>query len=205
MVNDPVSAPVTVGVNPAYTVQVAPAVSVAPQVLRARNDVGLVPPNVMESSSTTAVPEFVSVTICIAELLPTFTVPNASVVALSFSTGTAVPDPVKVTFCGDPVALSVIVKVPLSAPEAVGLKLTYRLHEAPAANVAPQVCNCSNELAFVPVIAIELIVAVIVPGLLSVTTCRSLVLPTAVAGNASDATLNPSEPGATPVPVMATS
>jgi hypothetical protein len=124
MLNDAVSAPVTVGVNPAYTVQVAPAVRVAPHVLRARNDVGLVPPSVMESNSTTAVLEFVSVTVFIAELLPTFTVPNASVVALNFSTGTAIPVPVSVTFCGDPVALSVMVNVPLSAPAADGLKLT---------------------------------------------------------------------------------
>jgi hypothetical protein len=53
--------------------------------------------------------------------------------------------------------------------------------------------------------AIELIVAVIVPGLLRVTICRSLVLPTTVAGKASEVTLNPSAPGATPVPVIETS
>ena len=68
-----------------------------------------------------------------------------------------------------------------------------------------KVCNCTNELAFVPAMAIELIVAVIVPGLLRVTICRSLVLPTTVAGKASEVTLNPSAPGATPVPVIETS
>jgi len=93
-------------------------------VLSSRNDVGLIPPSVMESNSTTAVPELVSVNVFNAAVDPAFSVPNAKVVALSFNTGTAVPVPVNVTFWGDPVALSVTLSVPVRAPAAVGLNAT---------------------------------------------------------------------------------
>ncbi len=186
--------------------QVAPAVNVAPQVFSARNDVALVPPSVMESSSTVAVPEFVSVTVCTAELLPTFSVPNARVVVLSFSAGTAVPVPVSVTFCGDPVALSVMVSVPVSAPAAVGLKATYTEQEAFAASVAAQPFRSTNDVALVPPSAIELSVTLAVPVLVSVTVCRSLVVPTAVLGKASDVMLTDRvvELALAPVPDRAT-
>jgi hypothetical protein len=78
-------------------VQLAPAVNVALQVFNSKNEVGLVPPNVIESSSKTAVPEFVSVSAWMAEEDPTFVVAKVSPVALNFSTGTAVPVPVSVT------------------------------------------------------------------------------------------------------------
>jgi len=93
-------------------------------VFSSRNDVALVPPSVMESNSTTAVPELVSVKVCNAAVDPTFVVANDNAVALNFKAGTAVPVPVNVTVCGDPVALSVMVNVPVSAPAAVGLNDT---------------------------------------------------------------------------------
>jgi len=73
--------------------------------------------------------------------------------------------------------------------------------------VAPQPFRSTNDVAFVPPSAIEEIVALSVLVLLSVTTCRSLVLPTAVLGKAMDVTLRVrmGNVAATPVPVSETS
>jgi len=71
--------------------------------------------------------------------------------------------------------------------------------------VAPQVVRCSNEVAFVPLTAIELSVMLADPELVRVTVCRSLVLPIAVLGNARDVALRVSvDPAAAPVPERAT-
>ena len=58
---------------------------------------------------------------------------------LAMGAVTAVPVPVSGTVCGDPLALSVMVKVPVRVPVAVGVKVTLMVQFAPAATVAPQV------------------------------------------------------------------
>jgi hypothetical protein len=54
-------------------------------------------------------------------------------------TETASPPPLKATVCGEPLALSVIVSVPVRLPAAVGVKVTEIAQFAPAATLAPQV------------------------------------------------------------------
>ena len=54
------------------------------------------------------------------------------------TTGATTPVPVRLTVWVAGLALSVIVKVPLLDPAAVGVKVTLRVQLAPAATVAPQ-------------------------------------------------------------------
>ena len=75
----------------------AAGASVGPQVFNSTKSVGLVPFNVMEDSVMIAVPLFVSVTAFVVEVFPCSVVGKARLVALSFSMGAAVPDPVSVT------------------------------------------------------------------------------------------------------------
>jgi hypothetical protein len=127
-------------------------------------------------------------------------------VALSFTEGAAVPVPVRVTFCGEPVALSVMLKVPDSADAEAGLKATKSEHEAPAPRVAPQLPSSRKEVALVPPSAIEVSVTDTVDVFVIVTTCASLVVPTMVFGKAMEAgvTVRVGVVGAFPVPVKAT-
>jgi hypothetical protein len=116
-VNDPAAA----GVNATYTVQLALAASVAPQVFKASKSVGFAPASAIEVRVNDAVPVLVSVTACAAEAAPCFVAGNAMLVGLSLTVGAAVPVPVRVTFCGEPVAVSVTLSVPVLAAAEVGL------------------------------------------------------------------------------------
>jgi hypothetical protein len=49
------------------------------------------------------------------------------------------PVPLRATLCGEPVALSVMVSVPVRVPVVVGVKVTEIVQLAPAATLVPQV------------------------------------------------------------------
>lgn len=122
------------------------------------------------------VPTFVSVTVFGVLVTPIATVPKFSVVGASFA---AVPVPDNVTFCGLPLALSVMLIAALRAPVAVGLKCALTVQLAPAASDAPQVVAVlAKSPALVPVIAIELMVRELAPEFLTVTVLTALVTPT---------------------------
>ena len=102
---------------------------------------------------------------------------------LSLSNGVAIPVRVSVTFCGEPVALSVTSRcVPESAAAEAGLNATYIEQDALIAKDVPQVLIWRKELGLVPLRAIDLMVAAAPPLLLTVTTRASLVTPAIVAG-----------------------
>jgi len=92
--------------------------------LSASKSVGLVPVRVIEVSVKVALPELVRVIAWAAEVVPCVVAGKAMLVALSFTEGAAVPVPVNVTFCGEPVALSVMLNVPDSAAAEAGVKAT---------------------------------------------------------------------------------
>jgi hypothetical protein len=81
----------------------------------------LVPVSVIELSVTVAVPVFVRVTVCAAEVAPCTVVGKVTLVALRVSEGAGVPVPLSVTFCGEPDALSTNVRVAESAVADAGL------------------------------------------------------------------------------------
>lgn len=115
-------------------------------------------------------PTFDNVTTCDAVAVPTVSLPKLRAPGVR---PTIVPDPVKVTFCGLPTALSLIERVPLTTPLATGEKETEMVQLAPAARVLRQVCVCEK-----PAVGAMLeIVSDAVPVFVRVMTWAALLVP----------------------------
>src|ERR1700739_1905420 len=65
------------------------------------------------------------------------------------------PVPLVDTLCVPPVALSVIVMVPVCCPAALGVKVTEIVQEAPATSVAGQVLVCMKTPGVSEIISID--------------------------------------------------
>ena len=76
----------------------------------------------------------------------------------------ATPVPLSVTVCGEPVALSVIVSVPVRLPAAVGVKVMEMVQPAFAATLVPQLFVWPKS----PDAAIDVMASAAVPELVSV-------------------------------------
>ena len=76
-------------------------------------------------------------------------------VALRVNVGAVVPLPLRETACGEPVALSVTLRVAFCTAALAGLMATRTVHSAPGAREAPHTFNSSKEEGFVPERAIE--------------------------------------------------
>jgi hypothetical protein len=83
----------------------------------------------------------------------------------------ATPVPLKVTVCGEPLALSVIVRAPVRLPEAVGVNVTEMVQFAPAATELAQFCVSAKS----PDALIEVMYSAAVPEFVSVIVCTTLV------------------------------
>ena len=92
-----------------------------------------------------AVPLLVNVTGLAALVVPTVWLPKLRLVGDSVTAGAlaTAPVPVRLTVCGLPGALSVIVTVPVRVPVAVGVKVTLMVQLALAAKEVPQVLLCA--------------------------------------------------------------
>jgi hypothetical protein len=84
----------------------------------------------------------VTVTVFAALVAVTATLPNTSVAGVTV-TGTT-PLPASDTVCGLLFALSVIVRVPVRLPVAVGVNVTLTVQFAPAATEVPHVFVCAK-------------------------------------------------------------
>ena len=106
--------------------------------------------------------------------------PKASEVGERLTAGVPVPDdtplPLRLTFWGLPVALSVTVTVPVRVPVVVGLKVTLIAQLVPAARDVPQVP--SPPKAKSPLTVTLLIVNVLLPLLVRVESSTALIVPT---------------------------
>jgi len=78
-------------------------------------------------------------------------------------TGVAVPAPVRLTECGPPLALSVMVTAAVSAPAVDGVKITLMVQTALAATVPGQPFVTAKSAALAPVAATDEIVRLAVP------------------------------------------
>jgi len=123
-----------------------------------------------------AVPTLVSVTTLAALMVPTVTEPKFKLAGARLA---VVPTPVRGTICGLPLALSVTLRDALRAPAVVGANFTLKVQLAPAAREAPQVCVWEKSVAFVPVMAIVVMVNAVVPTFVRVTVFAALVTPVA--------------------------
>ena len=183
--SDAVRAPATSGLKLTEIVQLAPAATVAPQVVVSMNDVALVPASLIPPAVIFKIvpPVFFSVTTLATLVDPTLVLTNLSVVGVIETTG-AVPVavPARLTVWGDPVALSAMFSEAVREPAAAGTNLTEIRQLAPAANVAPQVAVSVKEEASAPLMVIPpaLMFSVEVLVFFNVTALAALVAPTAV-------------------------
>jgi hypothetical protein len=168
-------AAVDAGVKLTEMLQLDPAASEAPQELVSAKSPGSAPVRVTLAMTRAAVPEFESTTTCAPLVVLTVWLPNATVVGFSAACGVpAIPVPLRLTVCGLLESLSVSVSEPVCAPVAVGVKVTFTVHEPDATNDVPQLSvspNCVEAAMLVKVI-------VVVPLLVTVTGCEVLVVVT---------------------------
>src|SRR5260370_18272453 len=87
-----------------------------------------------------ALPVLASVTVCAALMVPTVWLVKVSEEAERLTTGAeaAAPVPVRLTDCGLPEALSVMLRVPVRVPDAVGVNVTLMVQLSPAHTALPQ-------------------------------------------------------------------
>ena len=137
MLSEAVSLPLAVGVNVTLIVQLAPAASELPQVLVWAKALALAPVIATLVMLNVAVPLFVRVTVEAALLVPTAWLLKETLVGERLTAG-AVPVPERLTVCGLPLALSVMLTEAARLPVAVGVKVTLMPQFAPAPTVLPQ-------------------------------------------------------------------
>src|SRR5579862_6624022 len=160
-------------------VQFAPAARVEEQPFVTPKSPPFAPVSVMLLIVSVDVPLLVTVTVCAGLVVFSACEPN---VRDEGDTEIAVPAPVSVTVCGLPVALSSIVRVADSAPDAVGVKMTPIVHEANAVSepltvgVAPQVLVSAKSPGFAPVKVMAMLLSVALTLFVSVTVCDGLLL-----------------------------
>jgi hypothetical protein len=160
MLSAAVRVPDAVGLNVILMLQLAAVANELPHVWVCAKSLALVPVTAIAVMLKVVLPMLVSTTVFAELVLPMATVPKFKLLGESFA---VVPIPLNVTFCGLPVELSVMARAALRVPEAVGVNLTLIVQLAPTAIELPQVVVREKSPAFVPVIAIAVIVNVAVP------------------------------------------
>jgi hypothetical protein len=151
--------------------QLAPTATEVPQVLAWVKS----PVAAMLAMVRGPVPWLVRVTVLAALAVPTCWLEKFTVAELNETWGTgARPLPLRLAVCGEFPALSVIVRVAVRLPAAVGAKVTHMEQLAPLANVAPQLFVWAKS----PVTAIRVMVRMAAWLLLSVIVLAALVKPT---------------------------
>lgn len=108
-------------------------------------------------------------------MLPTPWLAKVSLVGVRLTAGATTPVPPSRIVCGLLGALLVIVRVPLRVPLAVGVKITLRVQEEPAASELPQLLVSAKS----PFTEIEEMERTASPVLESVTDCAELFVPMA--------------------------
>jgi hypothetical protein len=171
--------PAAEGVNVTIMLQVAPdGTLVNPQVLLWAKSALLVPPTVTPFTVSGALPEFVTVTVWDGLVVPTSCPVKVKVVGESVTAG-AEPVPVRLTDCGLPEALSVIVKLAERLPAAVGVNVTLIVQVAPAATLeVVQVLVWAKSGPLEPVMATPVMVSAALPLFVTVIPWLVLVVPT---------------------------
>jgi hypothetical protein len=125
-----------------------------------------------------ASPVLLSVMVSGGLVVPTFCGPKVRLAGERLTTGTATPVPAKLTVCGLPLALSVMVSVALRAPDAVGVNVTWIVQPDPAATLLLQAFVWEKSAEFVPVRPRLVMLSAVFPTLERITFCAKLVEPT---------------------------
>jgi hypothetical protein len=131
----PLATPHRRGVNVTWTVQLAPALRLLPQVLVSLKSPGLTPAIPMEKIAIGALPALVSVTVRAVLEVPTGRFP---MYRLRGDHWKKVARPVSGTVCGLPIAVSVIETEAVRTPCAVGVNVIVMRQLAPDATLVEQ-------------------------------------------------------------------
>lgn len=108
-------------------------------------------------------------------MVPTSWLAKVSLVGVRLTAGATTPLPPSRIVCGLLGALLVIVSVPLRVPPVVGVNVTLRIQEEPAATQLPQLFVSAKS----PFAEIEEMERIAFPVLESVTDCATLAVPMA--------------------------
>jgi hypothetical protein len=167
IVRMPVRVPLAVGVKVTLMMQLPPTPTLEPQLL------------VWEKSPVTVMLETASATLPVLFRVTGWGTLEAPIampekVRLLTESEALEPVPVKLTVCGLPLALSVMVSMPVRVPLAVGVKVTLMLQTPPAAKLVPQVLVWAKS----PLTAMLVNARVAVPELVTVTDWAELDAPT---------------------------
>jgi hypothetical protein len=199
--------PVAVGAKSTEIVQLAFAARVAGlmgQSLFCAKSPALVPVTPMIPIAKGALPEFVSVEVSTALVVPTRCDPKLRVPGLRPTAGAvAAPTPLRPRLCGLSPASSPMLTLAVLDPVAVGANRTEIVHVAFTASVAGlsgQSPVCSKSLASAPTTAMPVMARAAVPEFLSVAVCTALVVPTTCGANANEVGVRATA-GAVPVPL----
>lgn len=171
-----VRVPDAVGAKSPWIAQLPPAAMFAPQLFVNRNDDALAPVTVMLVIERAVPPVLVSVTCCVALVVPTAWLAKVRLVADSVGGGMN-PVPLSAILWGELTALSAIVMAAVSAPSAAGAKCPWMVQLAPAATLVPQLFENANEDMSAPVTTMLVMAKGKVPGLVKVTVCVALATP----------------------------
>ena len=170
MVSNPARVPDAVGAKVTVIVHCEPAARPGTQVPVAAKS----PLTVTLAMFIAAPPEFNSVTVPPALVVPTFCDAKLKLLGETEAAGSPIPMPWMGTFCEPPEALSPMVSTPLASPVAVGEKDMLRAQLDPGASVAGQsLATVNASLAVTPEIARGA-----PPGLLTVTVAGVALVPT---------------------------
>lgn len=169
----PVAVPVCVGEKVTLIVQLLWLSSVVPQVV---DEIENGPVVEYEMPVRVVGKLFLRLKLCAALVSPIFVSGKLYVAGVKVACATPVPD--SDTACGLPAALSVKLRVPVAAPNSVGVKVTFTSHAWPASSVATQVLLGIAKL-LPSVIAMLLISSVAVPVFDRVTVLAALEVLTA--------------------------
>lgn len=165
MLKLPVSVPAEVGEKIPFIVQVAFGATVAQVVVREKFPVAVTP-----EITKDAVPQLVTVTARLPELVPTDWFPKFTDAGLKHTAGeVAIPVPLKAAVDGLPGAFVAIDKVADRAPAPAGLNTMEKVQDAPGETVLLQVVVFEKSPEFAPLIVALAIVNGPVPWLVSTT------------------------------------
>jgi hypothetical protein len=166
--NEAVRLPERVGAKVTLIVHVLFAVSELPHGVVSAKSPGLGPEKVTLLILRAEFPVLPTVTVWATLVVPLGVVLKVRLAGVTVAMG-PLPMPVTVTVCGLVVALSVMVKVAVRVPGAVGVNVTLIVQAPPAATELPQEFVPAKSLGLAPVKAIVLIARAAFPVLFRVT------------------------------------
>jgi hypothetical protein len=170
--------PVDPGVNTTPIVQLAPAATLAPQLLVTAKSEALVPLDAMDVIVKAADPLLVRVTLWLALAVPMFWPPKARAVVDSATAGAATPVPLSATAWGEVGALSAMVTLAVRFPAIVGVNITVTVQVPAGAMLLPtQVFVLLKSPGLVPVMLTALTVKAAFPLFVTVISWLALVVP----------------------------